>query len=53
MAELTEENYLEDEPQPCPMGCGRTTEDPYGGPCEKCWENAPPRNNNKGPFAPF
>lgn len=23
---------------PCPMGCGRTTEDPYGGPCEACWE---------------
>ena len=25
----------------CPMGCGRTTEDPYGGPCSKCWEKAP------------
>jgi hypothetical protein len=22
----------------CPMGCGRTTEDPYGGPCSQCWK---------------
>jgi len=27
-----------DEPEMCPQGCGRTTEDPYGGPCSKCWE---------------
>lgn len=26
---------------PCPMGCGRTTEDPYGGPCRECWKTAP------------
>ncbi|MGI5286626.1 hypothetical protein ACQEVF_25260 [Nonomuraea polychroma] len=25
----------------CPMGCGRTTEDPYGGPCKACWDAAP------------
>ena len=58
--ELSEADYLEGnyEPELCPMGCGRTTEDPYGGPCSKCWDNAPsdesdyPRSN-KGPFAPF
>lgn len=22
---------------PCPQGCGRLTEDPYGGPCRCCW----------------
>ncbi len=22
----------------CPMGCGYRTEDPYGGPCSRCWE---------------
>lgn len=22
---------------PCPMGCGGKTEDPYGGPCKACW----------------
>jgi hypothetical protein len=21
----------------CPEGCGRTTGDPYGGPCQACW----------------
>lgn len=26
-----------EEPEPCPNGCGRTTEDPYGGPCQACW----------------
>jgi hypothetical protein len=30
---------MSDGPQPCPMGCGRTTEDPYGGPCEHCWDD--------------
>lgn len=25
----------------CPQGCGRTTEDPYGGPCRACWDAAP------------
>lgn len=24
-------------PDPCPMGCGELTEDPYGGPCRACW----------------
>jgi hypothetical protein len=24
--------------QPCPMGCGRITEDVGGGPCEACWQ---------------
>ena len=23
---------------PCPMGCGRMTEDPGGGPCHACWD---------------
>jgi hypothetical protein len=22
----------------CPNGCGRPTDDPYGGPCKKCWD---------------
>ena len=26
-----------DMPDFCPEGCGRTTEDPYGGPCNACW----------------
>ncbi len=26
------------KPDPCPMGCGRATEDPYGGPCGACWD---------------
>lgn len=30
-----------DEVMQCPMGCGRTTEDPYGGPCSACWDAAP------------
>jgi hypothetical protein len=21
----------------CPYGCGRLTDDPYGGPCSDCW----------------
>lgn len=25
-------------PELCPMGCGRTTEDAYGGPCKACWD---------------
>jgi hypothetical protein len=25
----------------CPQGCGRTTEDPYGGPCRACWNAVP------------
>ena len=29
--------YFSNEPQMCPQGCGRTTEDPYGGPCQHCW----------------
>lgn len=28
-------------PEICPMGCGRTTEDVYGGPCKECWATAP------------
>jgi hypothetical protein len=27
--------------EPCPMGCGRTTEDVYGGPCKACWDAVP------------
>jgi hypothetical protein len=30
---------LEPEPlEPCPMRCGWPTEDPYGGPCKRCWD---------------
>lgn len=25
--------------QPCPMGCGRITEDVAGGPCDACWSS--------------
>lgn len=35
------DQFYEDEPELCPMGCGRTTEDPYGGPCSKCWDKTP------------
>lgn len=31
----------EDTPEPCPMGCGRTTDDVAGGPCSTCWDEAP------------
>lgn len=24
--------------EPCPMGCGGNTDDPYGGPCQACWD---------------
>jgi hypothetical protein len=27
--------------EPCPLGCGWPTEDPYGGPCKRCWDLAP------------
>jgi hypothetical protein len=33
---MSEEDLLEEHDM-CPMGCGRTTEDPYGGPCSVCW----------------
>lgn len=25
----------------CPMGCGRFTDDYYGGPCTEYWKDAP------------
>lgn len=31
----------EPEHDPCPMGCGRTTDDVAGGPCSACWDDAP------------
>ncbi len=34
--ELTDE-----APDVCPQGCGRMTEDPYGGPCKACWDEVP------------
>jgi hypothetical protein len=41
---LEEQHREEVEHDPCPMACGRTTEDPYGGPCEACWAlTDPPR----------
>lgn len=36
------EQFLDETPEPCPMGCGRTTDDAYGGPCERCWDLAEP-----------
>lgn len=32
-----DESRLLDDRDPCPMGCGRLTDDPYGGPCTACW----------------
>lgn len=29
-----------DVPNFCPQGCGGLTEDPYGGPCQACWDAA-------------
>lgn len=28
---------LDPDAQGCPHGCGRLTDDPYGGPCSRCW----------------
>lgn len=28
-------------PDFCPNGCGGVTEDPYGGPCQACWDTVP------------
>jgi hypothetical protein len=30
--------FADTAPEPCPMGCGRTTDDVAGGPCSKCWD---------------
>jgi hypothetical protein len=27
---------------PCPQGCGGLTDDPYGGPCTRCWDAVAP-----------
>jgi hypothetical protein len=35
---MSEEVIKDDDFNPCPMGCGEDTEDPYGGPCSNCWE---------------
>lgn len=32
---------LPPDAQPCPMACGGLTDDPYGGPCTRCWNNVP------------
>jgi hypothetical protein len=29
--------YTDPDAVPCPEGCGRLTDDPYGGPCTVCW----------------
>lgn len=39
-AGMTEAELLADL-GPCPNGCGRTSEDPYGGPCKACWDAVP------------
>jgi hypothetical protein len=39
--EQTAYQLLADAVEPCPMGCGRMTEDVLGGPCEACWDKAP------------
>jgi hypothetical protein len=40
-----DQDYPDGEPDPtpemCPMCCGRTTEDVYGGPCQTCWNDSP------------
>jgi hypothetical protein len=36
-----EEQDLLDNLDPCPMGCGFLTDDPYGGPCKRCWDTVP------------
>lgn len=41
MAKFEWDFDLDDESEPCPMGCGGLTDDPYGGPCERCWASAP------------
>lgn len=42
MSRFAYETDDEDDPLDfCPMGCGGRTEDPYGGPCKKCWDAAP------------
>lgn len=30
--------YRDPDAYPCPQGCGRLTDDPYGGPCTACWD---------------
>lgn len=40
-AERVERERARDEPELCPMGCGSTTEDVYGGPCKACWDATP------------
>lgn len=34
---MTSEEDLRPYVDPCPMGCGGLTDDPYGGPCTRCW----------------
>lgn len=38
MAVMTWELDEGDDRDPCPMGCGRLTDDVAGGPCSVCWE---------------
>jgi hypothetical protein len=39
MAILTWEGSADEEvPNFCPQGCGGISEDPYGGPCQRCWD---------------
>lgn len=35
---LTWEGPADEMPSFCPNGCGGVTEDPYGGPCQACWD---------------
>jgi len=36
---------------PCPEGCGGATEDPYGGPCRRCWGKVDqPDHDDLAPF---
>jgi hypothetical protein len=35
---LVWEGPADEMPDFCPNGCGGVTEDPYGGPCQACWD---------------
>lgn len=45
VARMLEEQHRKECEEPvfdlCPGGCGRTTDDPYGGPCSICWDSVP------------
>ena len=36
---VSDEEEQHGDSEPCPMGCGRITDDVYGGPCSLCWSD--------------